>query len=156
MSPETCQDPAAQLLLRGLQGAKGPTQLRERVGPTQPLTRPRERPSSSSEPARVSCCPGKNTSRAGHAESTLAERGPGLTPFCLRSLQGDTPASAACHPAVRLPVALGSRHSNHSCPGTCHWARRGSPAGARGPSSNSPLLAGSCQGGPGPSSHACP
>lgn len=119
----------------GPQGTKGPHSSEEGVGLTRPLTRPRERPSSS-ETARVSGCPRKSTSRAGPRralrtqQAPPVERRPGLTPFCLRSLQGDTPASAACHLAVRLPVALGSRHSEPQLPGYLSLGPAGQPGGA--------------------------
>lgn len=148
MSPETCQDPAAQLLLRGQRGMKGPTQLRERGGA-------HAAPHQTKRTALLlllldSCCPRESTSRAGARRKHPGREEPGAHPILPAKPPGATPASAACHPAVRLPVALGSRHSEPPLPGYLSLGPAGSPAGARGPSSNRPLLPGSCQRGPGP------
>lgn len=124
------------------------------VGLTQPLTRPRDRPPSpsSSGTARVSWCPRRSTCRAGatagplHAESTPRREEAGAHPVLPGKPPGDTPASAACHLAVTSLWPSGPDTHNHSCLGTCHWARRGSPAwrpGAR-------LVTDLCSQGPAP------
>lgn len=158
MSPEICQDPAAQLRHWGLQGTKGPTELRERGGAhTAPhqtetgllLLQPPQGQRSQLMPEEEHQ-QGRATAGPSHAESTPSREEAGAHPFLPGKPAGDTPASAACHLAVRLPVALGSRHSEPQLPRVpVTGPGRAALCGARGPSSNRPLL-------PGPSSHACP
>lgn len=141
MSPVICQDPAAQLRPWGLQGTKGPTELRERGGAH---TAPHQTETGllllqAPQGQRSQLMPeeehqqGRATAGPSHAESTPVERRLALTPFCPGSLQGTHLPQL---PATWLSASLwpsGPDTQNHSCPGTCHWARQGSPAWRPGP-----------------------
>lgn len=104
------------------------------VALTQPLTRPRERPSSP-EPLRDSVSqlmPKEERQQARgrplHAESTPGREEAAAHPLLPGKPPGDTPASAA-----HLPVALGSRLSEPQLPGYLSLGPAGQPWGRPGP-----------------------